>query len=47
MPYQSVGFQNAFTSHRQDSYFGLNSYESARELLFEPDFQFDYQQHQA
>jgi hypothetical protein len=27
MPYQSVGFQNAFTSHRQDSYFGLNSYE--------------------
>ena len=26
MPYQSIGFQNAFTSHKQDSYFGLNDY---------------------
>ena len=26
MPYQSFGFQNAFDSHDQDSYFGLNSY---------------------
>jgi outer membrane receptor for ferrienterochelin and colicin len=27
MPYQSIGFQNAFTSHKQDSYFGLNTYQ--------------------
>lgn len=27
MPYQSIGFQNAFNSHRQDSYFGLNQYD--------------------
>jgi len=26
MPYQSIGFQNAFTNHNQDSYFGLNRY---------------------
>lgn len=26
MPYQSIGFQNAFDSHDQDSYFGLNPY---------------------
>jgi outer membrane receptor for ferrienterochelin and colicin len=26
MPYQSIGFQNAFTSHNQQSYFGLNQY---------------------
>ena len=26
MPYQSLGFQNAFTIHDQDSYFGLNQY---------------------
>jgi outer membrane receptor for ferrienterochelin and colicin len=26
MPYQSVGFQNAFTSHNQESYFGLSQY---------------------
>ena len=26
MPYQSVGFQNAFDSHNQQSYFGLNQY---------------------
>ncbi|MDX6181337.1 TonB-dependent receptor [Flavobacterium sp. Fl-77] len=27
MPYQSIGFQNAFNSHNQDSYFGLNLYD--------------------
>lgn len=27
MPYQSIGFQNAFSSHKQDSYFGLNQYD--------------------
>lgn len=26
MPYQSIGFQNSFQSHKQDSYFGLNEY---------------------
>ena len=26
MPYQSIGFQNAFTTHNQQSYFGLNQY---------------------
>lgn len=26
MPYQSIGFQNAFNSHDQQSYFGLNQY---------------------
>ncbi|WP_276378804.1 TonB-dependent siderophore receptor [Flavobacterium sp. H4147] len=27
MPYQSIGFQNSFNSHKQDSYFGLNLYD--------------------
>lgn len=27
MPYQSIGFQNAFNSHKQDSYYGLNLYD--------------------
>lgn len=27
IPNQSIGFQNAFSRHRQDSYFGLNTYE--------------------
>lgn len=27
MPYQSIGLQNAFNSHKQDSYFGLNQYD--------------------
>jgi outer membrane receptor for ferrienterochelin and colicins len=26
MPYQSIGFQNAFNSHNQESYYGLNLY---------------------
>jgi outer membrane receptor for ferrienterochelin and colicins len=26
LPYQSIGFQNAFTSHNQQSYFGLRDY---------------------
>jgi outer membrane receptor for ferrienterochelin and colicin len=26
MPYQSIGFQNAFNTHNQESYFGLNQY---------------------
>ena len=27
IPYQSIGFQNAFSNHDQDSYFGLNDYD--------------------
>jgi outer membrane receptor for ferrienterochelin and colicin len=27
IPYQSIGFQTAFSHHRQDSYFGLNDYD--------------------
>jgi outer membrane receptor for ferrienterochelin and colicins len=27
IPYQSIGFQNAFNSHSQESYFGLNQYD--------------------
>jgi outer membrane receptor for ferrienterochelin and colicins len=27
MPFQSIGFQNAFNSHDQDSYFGLSKYK--------------------
>ena len=27
MPFQSIGFQNAFNSHNQESYFGLNQYD--------------------
>lgn len=27
MPYQSIGLQNSFNSHKQDSYFGLNQYD--------------------
>jgi outer membrane receptor for ferrienterochelin and colicins len=26
MPYQSIGFQNSFQMHKQDSYFGFNQY---------------------
>lgn len=26
-PYKSIGLQNSFQSHKQDSYFGLNSYD--------------------
>jgi outer membrane receptor for ferrienterochelin and colicin len=34
MPYQSIGFQNAFTSHKQDSYFGLNDYGIAQKSFY-------------
>ena len=34
MPYQSIGFQNAFTSHKQDSYFGLNDYQIAQKSFY-------------
>lgn len=34
MPYQSIGFQNAFTSHKQNSYFGLNDYQIAQKSYY-------------
>jgi outer membrane receptor for ferrienterochelin and colicins len=34
MPYQSIGFQNAFTSHKQDSYFGLNEYQITQKSYY-------------
>ena len=34
MPFQSIGFQNAFTSHKQDSYFGLNGYQIAQKSFY-------------
>jgi len=34
MPYQSIGFQNAFTSHRQDSYFGFNVYDIRQDSYY-------------
>lgn len=33
-PYQSVGFQNAFSSHDQDSYFGLNNYDIRQDSFY-------------
>lgn len=33
-PYQSIGFQNAFNSHRQDSYFGLNVYDIRQQSYY-------------
>ena len=34
MPYQSIGFQNAFTKHKQDSYFGLNKYQITQKSYY-------------
>lgn len=34
MPYQSIGFQNAFSSHNQDSYFGLNQYNIKQQSYY-------------
>lgn len=34
MPYQSIGFQNAFTSHNQQSYFGLNQYDIRQQSYY-------------
>ena len=34
MPFQSIGFQNAFTNHRQESYFGLNQYHITQQSLY-------------
>ena len=34
MPYQSIGFQNAFNRHDQQSYFGLNTYDIKQQSYF-------------
>ncbi len=34
MPYQSIGFQNAFSSHNQRSYFGLNQYNIKQQSYY-------------
>jgi outer membrane receptor for ferrienterochelin and colicins len=34
MPYQSIGFQNAFNIHDQDSYFGLNRYDIRQQSYY-------------
>ena len=34
MPYQSIGFQNAYSKHDQDSYFGLNEYRIKQESYY-------------
>ncbi len=33
-PYQSLGFQMAYSSHQQDSYFGLNTYDIQHQSLY-------------
>lgn len=34
MPFQSIGFQNAFTNHNQQSYFGLNQYDIKQQSYY-------------
>jgi outer membrane receptor for ferrienterochelin and colicins len=34
MPYQSIGFQNAFSHHDQSSYFGLNQYNIKQQSYY-------------
>ncbi|HEU4788248.1 MAG TPA: TonB-dependent receptor [Flavobacterium sp.] len=34
MPFQSIGFQNAFSSYDQDSYFGLNGYNMQQNSFY-------------
>lgn len=34
MPYQSIGFQNAFSNHNQKSYFGLNQYNIKQQSYY-------------
>jgi outer membrane receptor for ferrienterochelin and colicins len=34
MPYQSIGFQNAFSNHNQNSYFGLNQYNIKQQSYY-------------
>ena len=34
MPFQSIGFQMAYSNHQQDSYFGLNIYDIQHESIY-------------
>ncbi|WP_299050084.1 TonB-dependent receptor [uncultured Polaribacter sp.] len=34
LPYQSIGFQMAYSNHQQDSYFGLRTYEIQHESVY-------------
>ncbi|RAR71553.1 outer membrane receptor for ferrienterochelin and colicin [Flavobacterium aciduliphilum] len=34
MPYQSIGFQNAFSNHDQESYFGLRQYNIVQQSFY-------------
>ena len=34
MPFQSIGFQNAFSNHNQQSYFGLNRYDIKQQSFY-------------
>ncbi len=34
LPYQSIGFQMAYSNHQQDSYFGLNRYDIQHESVY-------------
>ena len=34
MPYQSIGFQNGFSNHNQQSYFGLNQYNIKQQSYY-------------
>lgn len=34
MPFQSIGFQNALSNHNQQSYFGLNQYDSKQQSFY-------------
>jgi outer membrane receptor for ferrienterochelin and colicins len=34
MPYQSIGFQNAFSTHNQQSYFGLHQYDIKQQSYY-------------
>ncbi len=34
MPFQSIGFQNAYSNHNQDSYFGLRNYDIKQQSYY-------------
>jgi outer membrane receptor for ferrienterochelin and colicin len=34
LPFQSIGFQAAYSNHQQDSYFGLNRYDISHESVY-------------
>jgi len=36
LPFQSIGFQMAYSNHQQDSYFGLNAYDIQHQSVYSP-----------